>query len=966
LGKYNQTLEKGSFRIVARAKVSRKYGKLLSAGCIVLALSAFAVDPLSALAAPFSQGQDPRAKAEALLEDLSPEEKVGQLFLATFAGNQISEESQIFDLIYNYHVGGVVLRREMNNFVAAPDTANTLVSLVTDLQRAEAASSQSSRPDAQSGESYAPNYIPLFVAMSQEGDGYPNDQLLDVLSPQPNAMTLGATWQPDFARQSGELLGTELSELGINMLLGPSLDVLESPSPDSAGDLGVRSFGGDPYWVGQFGRAFIEGVHAGSHGHVALIAKHLPGHGGSDRPVEEEVPTVRKSLDQLTQIELPPFFAVTGEAPSAETTADGMLLAHIRYQGFQGNIRVTTRPISFDSQAFAQLMALPAFATWREVGGLIISDSLGTRAVRRNYDASEQVFNSPLVARDAFLAGNDILYLGNFTANTDPDQYTSIVRTLQFFAQKYREDQAFQDRVDESVLRILTLKFKLYSTFALSNVLPAGDPTESIGKQDGLIFEIGREAATLFSPSPEELTNVLPSPPGQFEQIVFITDSFSVQQCGDCPPQSILPTSTLSDAVLDLYGPNGANLTTAANLSSFSFTQLTQSLNSMLVGEQDALIANLQRAEWVVFGLMKEDSSRGDSLALQRLLSERPDLLQNKKVIVFALNAPYYLDATDITKITAYYGLYSRNPKMAEVAARLLYQELGTPGSSPVSISGIGYNLLEAISPDPSQGILISVTRILPAAENTATPPATEAQITAQPTPFLTYQRGDLLSLQAGPMLDHNRHLVPDNTPVNFWINITIEGTTLTRQVTAITQQGVAQANYSIEAEGGLDILASSGEPPASSQTLHFDVVGINPEGLAFQATQTAQALLQATPSVEAVATPIVDGNSSEETQTGFIDWFLVILISTFGSLFAYQAGANIGQIRWAIRWALTTLIGGLAVGSYLALNFPGTRTILMFSGEWGVVLVVLLGTGLGWLAGWAWRETSRQPKAKN
>jgi hypothetical protein len=183
--------------------------------------------------------------------------------------------------------------------------------------------------------------------------------------------------------------------------------------------------------------------------------------------------------------------------------------------------------------------------------------------------------------------------------------------------------------------------------------------------------------------------------------------------------------------------------------------------------------------------------------------------------------------------------------------------------------------------------------------------------------------------------------------------------------VTAITQQGIAQANYSIEAEGGLDILASSGEPPASSLTLHFDVVGINPEGLAFQATQTAQALLQTTPSAEAVATPIAEGTSPEEGQTGFIDLFLVILISAFGTLFAYQAGANIGQIRWAIRWALTTLIGGLAVGSYLALDFPGTRTILMFSGEWGVVLFVLLGTGLGWFAGWAWRETSRQQKTK-
>lgn len=815
----------------------------------------------------------------------------------------------------------------------------------------------------QSGEIYSPSYIPLIVAMSQEGDGYPNDQLLDVLSPQPNAMTLGATWQPDLARQSGELLGSELSGLGINLLLGPSLDVLESPQPESAGDLGIRSFGGDPYWVGEFGQAFIEGVHTGSENRVAVVAKHLPGHGGSDRPVDEEVPTVRKSLTELSQIELPPFFAVTGEAPTPEATADAMLLAHIRYQGFQGNIRATTRPISFDSQAFEQLMALPAFATWRQAGGLIVSDNLGTRAVRRNYDPSEQVFNSPLVARDAFLAGNDLLYLGNFAANTDPDIYTSIVRTMQFFAQKYREDAAFQERVDASVLRILALKFKLYPTFDLSRVLPAGDPAQTIGEQGALIFEIGRQAATLFSPTPEELVNLLPNPPGQFEQIVFISDSYTVQQCADCEQQSILPTNAIAEAVLDLYGPTGANLTTAANLTSFSFTQLSLALDRILDGEEDAVVSNLQRAEWVVFALLRENTNRPDSMALGRLLSERPDLLQNKKVIVFAMNAPYFLDATDITKITAYYGLYSKNQRMAEVAARLLYQELGTPGSSPVSVDGISYNLIEATSPDPEQIIPINVVRILPAVEETAAASATPAGVTAQPSAVLTFQRGDLLSLQAGPVLDFNGHVVPDNTPVNFWINIAIEGTTLTRQVAAISQAGFAQANYSIEAEGSLEIRASSGEPAASSQTLHFDVVGINPEGLALQATQTAQAQLEATPLP--APTQVVEEPAPEIVRTGFIDWFLVVLLSFVGSAFVYQLGANLSQIRWAVRWGLTTLIGGLAIGTYLALDLPGSQAVLMFAGKWGVVLFVLLGCGLGWLAGWVWREQNRRQRVR-
>ena len=174
----------------------------------------------------------------------------------------------------------------------------------------------------------------------------------------------------------------------------------------------------------------------------------------------------------------------------------------------------------------------------------------------------------------------------------------------------------------------------------------------------------------------------------------------------------------------------------------------------------------------------------------------------------------------------------------------------------------------------------------------------------------------------------------------------------------------MAQANYSIEAEGSLEILVSSGEPAASSVTLHYDVIGINPEGLALQATQTAQALLEATPSTPA-PTQFAEETIPEIARTGFIDWFLVVLISAVGGLFVYQMGANLNQVRWAIRWGLTTLIGGLAIGTYLALDLPGTQAILTFSGEWGVVLFVLLGCGLGWLAGWAWRESSRNQRVK-
>ena len=85
------------------------------------------------------------------------------------------------------------------------------------------------------------------------------------------------------------------------MLLGPSLDVVESPNPSAQIDLGTRVFGGDPFWVGEMGKAYISGLHAGSNSHMVVIAKHFPGRGGSDRSPEEEVATVRKSLEQLKQ-----------------------------------------------------------------------------------------------------------------------------------------------------------------------------------------------------------------------------------------------------------------------------------------------------------------------------------------------------------------------------------------------------------------------------------------------------------------------------------------------------------------------------------------------------------------------------------------------------------------------------------------------------------------------------------------
>jgi beta-N-acetylhexosaminidase len=663
-------------------------------------------------------------------------------------------------------VGGVVLLAGNDNFVPAPDTVSSAYKLITQLQTIEADTTTRFQGSAQED---VPVYVPLLVGISQEGDGSPHDQILSGLTPLPNLMAIGATWNTELAQRVGNILGSELSALGFNLYLGPSLDVVEDPDPAARFDLGPRVFGGDPFWVGEMGRAYISGVHAGSNNRMMVVAKHFPGRGDSDRSPEEGVATVRKSLEQLKQVELSPFFAVTNST-QADQLADGLLVSHIRYQGFQGNIRATTRPVSLDEAALSAVISLPEFATWRGNRGLIVSDALGGVAVRNFYSQSGENFSPRLVARDAFLAGNDLLYLGNITSE-DPneDTYTATLGILDFFAEQYRTDRAFAQRVDEAVLRILAQKYRMYPEFALPDVLAPESSLATVGSSQETIFEVARSAATLVNPDPQELSTLLPAAPNQTDRIAFLTDTAQYKQCTTCLWEDSLAADALQKTVLRLYGPEGSGQVFTSRLNSFPMSELELMLN----GESKTDIEGiLDRANWLVISLA--DVSQGQISLLQRFFDERPNLIRNRNVILFAFTAPYYLDPTDISKLTAYYALYSKQPAFVEVAARLLFQPFALQGASPVSIPGVGYDLIEATSPDEDQIIPLALDQVVEvtptSVSETPATPATETQLPPSPTPVPLYRLGDTIAVRAGPILDHNQHHVPVGTPVQYFM----------------------------------------------------------------------------------------------------------------------------------------------------------------------------------------------------
>lgn len=894
--------------------------------------------------------QPSQDSANQLLAKLSPEEKVGQLFLVTFKGAVIAPNANIIDLIMNRHIGGVVLLSSNDNFLGGDKTTKAVVDLNRQLQQFRSDSTLKTTTDPVSGLSFTPAYIPLFIGLSQEGDGYPYNQILSGLTALPNEMALGATWKPEYARQVGNILGKELVTLGINLLVGPSLDILESPQTEGSNNLGTRTFGGDPFWVGSMGQMYIQGIHEGSQGQLAVIATHFPGHGGSDRLPEDEVATVRKSLEQLKSFELAPFFNVTGNAPSPEATTDGLLVSHIRYQGLQGNIRATTRPISLDPQALNLLMALPQFDQWRQNGGLIVSDNLGSQAVRRFYSLTSQPFDMPRrVALNAFLAGNDLLYVADFTSG-DLDAYTATLRTLDFFAQKYREDTAFAQRVDASVLRILTLKYRLYGEFSIEKALPTTTNLAKLASDPNVTFEVARQAATLLSPSQEELDATIPDPPNQNDRIVIISDTRTARQCSQCLDSPLLAVRSLEEVILRRYGPQAGGQVTTNNLISYSLSDLDKMLLSSR--RDSALERSLSRANWIVFAMLNASSEIPSYQTLSMFLAERPDLFQQKRLIVFAFNAPTFLDATNISKLTAYYCLYSKMPQFIDAAAYLLFQELRATGAPPVSVPGISYDLNAALFPDPNREILLELDLPIPVEqETTTTPTPTQAEV----------RIGDIIALRTGIILDHNGHPVPDGTPVDFVIN-GVSFTSPIRQST-FTQKGIARMAYTVNNPGVLEIHVES--EPARSQTLKFDIP--SPTGTETIPTPTEETPAPTTPPTPiptATLTPIPTAPQPQVVLPPSIpgkaprlaDWLIAVLLAGLVSWVAYRIGSLIGLVRWGVRTAFLAFIGGLVAYSYLALQLPGSSYVVRHSIAQGVFLVTLGGVLLGILIALVWR----------
>ena len=287
--------------------------------------------------------------AEVLLENLSLEEKVGQLFLA-----RCPDIDAVSD-VETYHLGGYVL-------------------FDRDFEKRSPEQVQQAIADYQQAAS-----IPMLIAVDEEGGSvtrvscYSQFRSSRFLSPRYLYEQGGMELVLKTEREKCELLKT----LGINVNLAPVCDM----TTDADSFMYSRSLGQNSKVTGEF---VSETVGIMQQYQVGSVLKHFPGY-GNNTDTHTDTAVDSRTLQQFQCEDLVPF------AAGIRAGCGAIMISHTIVGCFDEE-----NPASLSPEVHRYLRDAMGF------DGVIMTDDLGMAAISGGYSAGE-------AAVLAVLAGNDLL-----------------------------------------------------------------------------------------------------------------------------------------------------------------------------------------------------------------------------------------------------------------------------------------------------------------------------------------------------------------------------------------------------------------------------------------------------------------------------------------------------------------------------------------------------------------------------
>ena len=352
------------------------------------------------------------AAAASIVDSMSDEEVVGQVFMMSYPGDEPGPA--LFAWIEGRALGGVKIfgwNAEDSTKLAAAIAAIQGKALQTRLG------------------------IPLLVATDQEGGWIRHVKGATTVTP--GNMAIGASGRPYDAYRSALIIGRELAALGVNMNFAPSVDLATKPRSYI---IGPRAFSDDPAKVAALGSAFVQGL---SDAGVIATVKHFPGHGGTEQDSHGTLPVIRIDGKTLWERELVPFRALVSEGVPA------VMSGHLSFPLVSGDGMPASLSPYFMTKILRDRMGFK---------GIAVTDDLTMNG------ADEAAGSVAEACIKAIEAGNDLLMVSQLLAPDDPAWRKMLAA--------YRGRPEFKARVREAATRVVAVKLAYLRPVGKKTLVP--------------------------------------------------------------------------------------------------------------------------------------------------------------------------------------------------------------------------------------------------------------------------------------------------------------------------------------------------------------------------------------------------------------------------------------------------------------------------------------------------------------
>ena len=303
-------------------------------------------------------------------ENISLEEKVGQLLMFAFQGDSYNEQLDM--QIRKLKVGGIIyFSRNIKN--------------KEQVQRLNEKIKQNAKK-------------PPFIAIDQEGGIV--QRIVEGMPLFPGAMAISASQMDNY--DVCYEVGKELRSIGFNVNFAPVADCNNNPLNPV---INSRSYSDDPKVCGWYASRAAQGFQDAL---ILPTSKHFPGHGDTKVDSHLSLPKVDKSIEELEKMEFIPF------QETINNGIEGIMASHILYPALDDKF-----PATLSKKIITGILK-------EKMGfkGLIVTDSLTMGAIYNTYSHRE-------IVRYACNAGIDLLvFCGKADINEQIDIYNSFIEEV--------------------------------------------------------------------------------------------------------------------------------------------------------------------------------------------------------------------------------------------------------------------------------------------------------------------------------------------------------------------------------------------------------------------------------------------------------------------------------------------------------------------------------------------------------